>query len=192
MYQSNRFNIPPPPRAFPGHLTSFPAREGGNLINLVFPGAGIWSLLIGGGEFDRYSRFHVTSRADSSRRQAFMHLKRKIPRGGLAEKQRLAQAFFCIWRYSRTIYIIFGMLECCLKPCLHTQLPEHNKFKATEKFPGGGSIWSPGMDLWWGIWTAFRPREGGIWTKILQKIQMPGGCPGEMLKLRFDWYIIIW
>ena len=28
-------NIPP------GHLTSFPAREGGNLINLVFPGAGI-------------------------------------------------------------------------------------------------------------------------------------------------------
>ena len=32
MYQSNRsFNIPP--RAYPGHLTSFPAREGGNLIN---------------------------------------------------------------------------------------------------------------------------------------------------------------
>ena len=52
MYQSNRsFNIPP--RAYPGYLTSFPAREGGNLINLVFPGAGIWSLLIGGGEFDR-------------------------------------------------------------------------------------------------------------------------------------------
>ena len=41
MYQSNRsFNIPPP-RAYPGHLMSFPAREGGNLINLVFPGAGI-------------------------------------------------------------------------------------------------------------------------------------------------------
>ena len=45
MYRSNRsLNI---------HLTSFPAREGGNLINLVFPGAGIWSLLSGGGEFDR-------------------------------------------------------------------------------------------------------------------------------------------
>ena len=41
MYQSNRsFNIPPP-RAYLGHLTYFPAREGGNLINLVFPGAGI-------------------------------------------------------------------------------------------------------------------------------------------------------
>ena len=52
MYQSNRsLNIPP--RAYPGHLTSFPAWEGGNLMSLVFPGAGIWSLLIGGGEFDR-------------------------------------------------------------------------------------------------------------------------------------------
>ena len=33
-----------PPRAYPGHLTSFPAREGGNLINLVFPGNLIASL----------------------------------------------------------------------------------------------------------------------------------------------------
>ena len=39
MYQSNRsLNIPPP--GIPGHFTSFPAREGGDLINLVFPGAG--------------------------------------------------------------------------------------------------------------------------------------------------------
>ena len=30
----------PTPRAYPGHLTSFAAREGGNLMNLVFPGAG--------------------------------------------------------------------------------------------------------------------------------------------------------
>ena len=29
-----------PPRAYPGHLTSFPAREGENLMNLVFPAAG--------------------------------------------------------------------------------------------------------------------------------------------------------
>ena len=46
MYRSNRsLNIPP--EAYPGHLTSFAAREGGNLINLVFLGTGIWSLLIG-------------------------------------------------------------------------------------------------------------------------------------------------
>ena len=30
-----------PPREYPGHLTPFPAREGGNLIILVFPGRGI-------------------------------------------------------------------------------------------------------------------------------------------------------
>ena len=41
MYQSNRSFNTPPPRANPLHLTSFPAREGGNLINLVFPEAGI-------------------------------------------------------------------------------------------------------------------------------------------------------
>ena len=46
------------------------------------------------------------------------------------------------------------------------------------------------MDLWCGIWTAFRPREGGIWTKNFQKFKSPGGCPGGMFKLRFDWYII--
>ena len=56
MYQWNRsFNIPPPsPRAYPGHLTPFPAPGGGNFIILVFPVAGhlittqwwwgIWSL----------------------------------------------------------------------------------------------------------------------------------------------------
>ena len=33
MYQSNRsFNNPPPPGAYPWHLTSFLARKGGNLI----------------------------------------------------------------------------------------------------------------------------------------------------------------
>ena len=51
MYQSNRsLNIPP--RAYPGHLTSFPVREGGNLMNLVFPGAGNLITTHGGGELN--------------------------------------------------------------------------------------------------------------------------------------------
>ena len=79
----------------------------------------------------------------------------------------------------------FGM--CCLLN--HVYIHSFRSIKAPEKFPGGGGIWSPGMDLRWGIWTAFRPREGGIWTKIFQKFKCPGGCPGGMLKLRFDWYI---
>ena len=40
---------------------------------------------------------------------SFIQSERYPIRRGLAEKQRLAQALFCIWRYSRTIYIIFGM-----------------------------------------------------------------------------------
>ena len=39
-YVSVKSKLKHPPRAYPGHLTSFPAREGGNLMNLVFPGAG--------------------------------------------------------------------------------------------------------------------------------------------------------
>ena len=42
-----------PPRAYPGHLTCFPVREGGNLMNLVFPGAGNLITTHRGGEFDR-------------------------------------------------------------------------------------------------------------------------------------------
>ena len=45
-------------------------------------------------------------------------------------------------------------------------------------FPWGG-----------GIWTAVWLGEGGIWTLIFQKFKCSGGCPGGMLKLRFDWHI---
>lgn len=34
-------NLQHPPTGMPGHLTPFPARQGENLMNLVFPGAGI-------------------------------------------------------------------------------------------------------------------------------------------------------
>ena len=60
-----------------------------------------------------------------------------------------------------------------IKPCLHLQLLEHNK--SYRKVSRGGGIWSPGMDLWWGIWTAFQPREGGNLNNNFPKIQMPGG-----------------
>ena len=43
------------PRAHPGHLTLFPAREGGNLITTHR-----------GGEFELQPRFHDTSGADSA------------------------------------------------------------------------------------------------------------------------------
>ena len=36
---------------------------------------------------------------------------------------------------------------------------------------------------------SFLARGGGNLNKNFPKIQMPGGLPGGMLKLRFDWYI---
>ena len=90
------------------------------------------------------------------------------------------------WCIHRERYSIRGRLEnhlyylrhvrvLSIKPCLHTQLPEHNR--SFWKVSRGGGLWSPGMDLYsWSIWTAFRPREGGIWTKIFQKFKCPGGC----------------
>ena len=42
-----------PPRAYPGYLTSSLVREGGNLMNLVFPEAGHSITTHRGGEFDR-------------------------------------------------------------------------------------------------------------------------------------------
>ena len=71
-----------------------------------------------------------------------------------------------------------------VRPCSFRSI-----IKATEKFPGDGGIWSPGMDLWWGIWTAFRPREGEFEQKFSKNSNARGVARGGMLKLRFDWYV---
>ena len=49
----SKLQHPPTPPGMPRAFDVFSCPGGGNLINLIFPGAGIWSLLIGGGEFDR-------------------------------------------------------------------------------------------------------------------------------------------
>ena len=106
------FKHPPP-----GPLTSFAVREGGNLMNLVFPGTGhlitthrgwgIWSLASISCYVALIPRGVINHGGDTP---WCIQSERYPIRGGLAEKQRVAQALFCqIWRYSRTIYIIFGM-----------------------------------------------------------------------------------
>ena len=173
------------PRAYPGHLTSFPAREGGNLINLVFLGAGIWSLLIWGGEFDRKSRFHVASRADSTRgdkswrRQAFMHSKRKIPDSWQTGWKAKACTSFVLYLkvFKNHLYLSLSASGA--------QLP--------KSFPGWGNLitWNGPM---MGHLNSFSASGGGNLNKNFPKIQMSGGFPrggGGMLKLRFDWYIMV-
>ena len=53
LYVSVKSKLQHPPRAYPRAFDVFSCPGGGDLLNLIFPGTGIWSLLIGGVEFDR-------------------------------------------------------------------------------------------------------------------------------------------
>ena len=66
--------------------------------------------------------------------------------------------------------------------------PSFCHFCACEMSPGWGHLltW---MDPTVGHLNGILPRVGGNLNNNFQKSQMPGGLPGGMLKLRFDWYI---
>ena len=63
-------------------------------------------------------------------------------RGRLAEKQRVFTSFVLYLKVLKNhLYYLWHVRVLSIKPCLHTQLPEHNYLiKATEKFLGGGGI----------------------------------------------------
>ena len=153
-------------------------------MNSVFPGAGhlitthrgwgIWSLATMSCYVALIPRDVINHGGD---KPWCIQSKRYPICGRLAEKQKLAQALLCL--YSRTICITFSMLECCLLNHVYIH-SFRNIIEATEKFPGGGGIWLPGMDLLWRISTAFRPREGAIWTKLFQKFKCPGVARGDV------------
>ena len=87
-----------PPRAYPGHLMPFLAREGGNLIT-NHRGWGIWSLA----SMSCYEINHGEDGGDV--KLWWIQRKRLRICGGLVENQRPTQAVFRIWRCLRTIYI---------------------------------------------------------------------------------------
>ena len=109
--------------------------------------------------------------------------------GGLAKKRRLAQALLCIILkvFRNHLYYLWHVRVLSIKPCLHTQLPEHNRsyWKVSRRW-GHLITWNGPM---MGHLNSFSASGGGIWTKIFQKFKCPGGCPGGLFKLRFDWYI---
>ena len=86
--------------------------------------------------------------------------------------------------FKNHLYYLWHVRVLSIKPCLHTQLPEHNK-----SFPGVGAF----DHLEWTYDGAFEQLFGlgrGEFEQKFSKIQMPEGLPGGgMLKLRFDWYI---
>ena len=85
-------------------------------------------------------------------------------------------------------YYLWHVRVLSIKPCLHTQLPEHNKsYQKVSRGWGYLITWNGPM---MGHLNSFSASGGGNLNKNFPKIQMPGGCPGGMLKLRFDWYII--
>ena len=60
-------------------------------------------------------------------------------RGGLAEKQRLAQAFFSVFEGIQEPFIL--SLACKSVVLSHVYIHSFRSIiKATEKFPGGGGI----------------------------------------------------
>ena len=63
-----------------------------------------------------------------------------------------------------------------IKPCLHTQLPEHNK-SCQKVYRGWGHLitWNGPM---MGHLNSFSASGGGNLNKNFPKIQIPGGLPG--------------
>ena len=115
-----------------------------------------------------------------------MHWKRKITDSwGTGWKAKACTSFVLYFKvFKHHLHYLWHVRVLSSDLFNHVYIHSfRSRIKATEKFPGGGGIWSPGIDLC--IWTAFRLREGEIWTKIFQKFK----CPGGMFKLRFDWYI---
>ena len=112
-----------------------------------------------------------------------MHIR--LIRGGLA--------FACFVLYLKVfknhLYYLWHVRVLSIKPCLHTQLPEHNKsYRKVSRGWGHLITWNGPM---MGHLNSFSASGEGNFPKIFQKFKCPGGCPegGKMLKLRFDRYI---
>ena len=90
--------------------------------------------------------------------------------------------------FKNHLYYLWHVRVLSMKPCLHTQLPEHNKsYRKVSRGWGHLITWNgPIM----GHLNSFSASGVGNLNKNFPKIQMPGGLPGRgMLKLRLDWYI---
>ena len=121
-----------------------------------------------------------------------MHSKRKITRfvgDWLKSKglHKLCSVFEGIQDPLTLSLACKSVVSRSVKPCLHTQLPEHHKsYRKVSREWGHLITWNGPM---MGHLNSFSASGGGNFPKIFQKFKCPGGCPGGMLKLRFDWYI---
>ena len=114
----------------------------------------------------------------SWRRQAFMHSKRKIPDSWRTGWKAKACTSFVLYlkAFKNHLYYLWHVRVLSIKPCLHTQLPEHNKsYSKVSRGWGHLITWNGPMV---GHLNSFSASGGGNLNKNFSKIQMPGGLPG--------------
>ena len=118
-----------------------------------------------------------------------MHSKRKIPDSWPTGWIAKACTSFVLYLnvFKNHLYYLRHIRVLSIKPCLHTQLPEHNKSYGNVSRGWGHLITWNGTMM--GHLNNFSASGGGNLNKKLQKFKCPAG--GGMLKLRFDWYIIV-
>ena len=129
-----------------------------------------------------------TWRDKSWRRQALMHSKRKIHDSWRTGWKAKACTSFALYLnvFKNHLYHLRHVRVLSIKPCLHTQLPEHNRSYRKVSLRWGHLItWNGPM---MGHLNSFSASGGGNLNKNFPKFQMPGGCPGGIFKLRFAWY----
>ena len=114
-----------------------------------------------------------------------MHWKRKIPNSWRTGwKAKTCTSFpLHLKVFKNHLHYFWHVRVLSIKPCLHTQLPEHNRSFWKVSWGWGHLITWNGPLM--GHLNSFSASGGGDLNKNFPKIQMPGG----MFKLRFDRYI---
>ena len=107
-----------------------------------------------------------------------MHSKRKIPNSWRTGWKAKACTSFvlCLKVFKNHLYYLWDVRVLSIKPCLHAQLPEHNKSYRKVSLGWGHLITWKGPMM--GHLNSFSASGGEIWTTIFQKFKCPGGCPG--------------
>ena len=89
--------------------------------------------------------------------------------------------------FKNHLYYLWHVRMLSIKPCLYTQLPAHNRsYWKVSRGWGHLITWNGPM---MGHLNSFSASGVGSLNKNFPKLQMPGGLPGGMFKLRFDWHI---
>ena len=119
-----------------------------------------------------------------------MHSKRKIPDSWRTGWKAKACTSFALYLkvLKNHFYYLWHVRVLSIKPCLHTQLPAHNRNELLESFAGVGAF----DHLEWTYNGAFEQLFGlgrGEFEQKCSKNSNAGGWQGGMFKPRFDWYI---